>query len=238
MEEYEKGATILALAYKYRTDTTAIRKRLDDLGVPIRRAGTIIGVHRLQKLSPEQVQEALQLDEQGMSHMDIGRKLGVTRERIRQICLRAGHQTRRERMDKTIRLQEARMARTQARLQKVAQISEAWRRGFTMRELSILIWGGIKPDIRTASKISHYRKVYGLGLFPYRRPAHWTGMTEVARRARLIKMSEAWKKHPDIASFTKKFGYSTHDSTRQALKRYNKLYPELFPPIKDIVWNR
>lgn len=237
--EYELGATLLELSYKYKTNIAAIRQRLEDLEIKIRQPGIHPnGIYPLQKLSPLDIQEILNMDEQNITHMSIGKKFGVSRERVRQICLQAGHHTRRERMTKSLQLKEAVQARKIVRYQKVLQISKAWCEGATPKELAILIWGEFKSHMRVQSKICQYRKDYGLKLFPRRRPGHWRLLTALQRNERLMAMSKEWKTHADIKRIKKIFGYKSLHSTIAAIISMRRRHPELFPKIKEIIKQR
>lgn len=235
VKDYRAGASILELTFKYKRNGVDIRKRLVNLGVTIRRPGTCLGISPKQKLNREQIQQILALDEQNISHMELGKRFRITRERIRQICLKAGHATRRSRMDKSIQRKEIVIARKLERFKKIEQIAKAWRQGAHSDELAILIWGEIRNPGKTHSKISVLRKYYGLKMFPRRRSLHWTQLTQLQRNLRLLAMSKEWIKTANYKHIQKMFGYRSVESVTRSIYMRRKRYPDLFPTISEIV---
>ena len=91
------------LAKQYNCTLPTIQALLLIQGVAIRKAGRVLGKEndggdQQSKLSPYQRQWMLKQDLAGMPHSEIGAVIGVSRERVRQLCQRAGHPTRRERV--------------------------------------------------------------------------------------------------------------------------------------------
>lgn len=89
------------LSSKYRATLPTIRRVLTEGKCDIRSFGRIAGkdnpaydVHT--KLSDKDRTWLLAQDLKGVEHVEVADKLGISRERVRQICLENGHKPRRE----------------------------------------------------------------------------------------------------------------------------------------------
>lgn len=170
--EYEAGATLLELCAKHRTSTGSLVRKLRALGIQIRPKGFYGRVNDpRQRLSPEQVDWILQQDLQDIPHADIARKVYVTRERVRQICAKAGHKSRMSRLTKTLANREALEARRRQYAAFIQALSDAWKNGATFEEMAILAGMPVTTYQRGASKVGWLRTKYP-ELFPYRNPNH------------------------------------------------------------------
>lgn len=173
-KEYEDGASLLELMIKYGVSQQSIKLKLASLGVVPRRGNRGRAGQGKSKLTIEQVRWILEKDMENIAHYDIAKEVGVTRERVRQICLAAGHATRLSRMTKSAEIAEARLARKAAKAEFIRQLSEMYLAG----ENYAVLHKFARPNAKNprtgvgASVISGYRKQYP-HLFPYRRPLHW-----------------------------------------------------------------
>lgn len=155
------------------------------LGVARRSAGHLPGQSTAhwcnRKLTDSNIRAILEMDLKGYTLAQIGRKYGVSRERVRQLTMNAGHQPRRERIRARLEAEQHElMERFQKRQDRVLLISELWRRGATCGEIGQFL--GLRPGIQGGRKttvwgmgqsyIGYLRKRYPK-LFPYRRPNHW-----------------------------------------------------------------
>lgn len=91
------------LAVQYNCTLPTIQALLLSQGVSVRKPGRVFGKdndggHQQSKISPVQRRWMLDQDLKGTPHTDIAVILGVSRERVRQLCERAGHEPRRKRM--------------------------------------------------------------------------------------------------------------------------------------------
>jgi len=102
-KEYEAGTSLYQLALNHELAASTVRASIKAVGGDIRGLGrakgmTSPGYERLNKLSDELRTYVLTADDDGIRHSVIGKHVGVTKERVRQICNAAGHPTRRERL--------------------------------------------------------------------------------------------------------------------------------------------
>jgi len=90
------------LASEYNCTLPTIQAILHLRHVPIRKAGRVMGKEndggtQQSKVSPRQRAWMLKQDLAGMPHSEIAHVIGVSRERVRQLCQKAGHPSRRSR---------------------------------------------------------------------------------------------------------------------------------------------
>lgn len=164
--EYNNGATLLELSFKYGTTPASVRLKLISLGVQMRNAGS--GKKPIG-LDASQIEEILRLDNLNkMSLSEIGKQFNVSRERIRQICLQAGHVSRRARMTKGVERAEQLVARRAARKAQILRLSELFKKGLSLEEISAIVGKRF-----LVADVSKYRKKFGTEMFPYRNPNHW-----------------------------------------------------------------
>ncbi len=76
VRDYKQGYSIIRLADKYDLTENRISQVLTEFGA--RRP-------KWRKMKPETRKQIFQLEKKGMSKAEIGRKIGVSRERVRQI---------------------------------------------------------------------------------------------------------------------------------------------------------
>jgi transposase-like protein len=82
---YRSGRTILEVATEFKACTGTVRKALDRCDVRARPKGPVYDKKRAPR-----VVKILELRAQGLDASDIGKAVGVTRERVRQILVREG----------------------------------------------------------------------------------------------------------------------------------------------------
>jgi hypothetical protein len=134
------------------------------------------------KLTRAQHEEILRRDERDISHAEIGKLFGVSRERIRQICEAAGHPTRRERQQKEMEVRKRRRRNDLATKRKLKRltptantikISELWNQGKTIREIAAVM--GVKTSSMAVWTVRLRNRFPAL--IPYRRAEHlrWKG---------------------------------------------------------------
>lgn len=238
IKEYKDGSTCYEIGIKHKCSHTAARTALVNWGVKMRPPGSMAPsrIHHAQKLSPKDIQKILDLDDQNLTHMEIGRRFNVTRERIRQICLAAGHSTRRSRViPKMLIKQEQINARKIRREEKAAEISHAWKSGMSLKDLAVLISGRQTNISYAMNEIIRLREKYGAKWFPYRRPNHWQFRTSDEQANRVIEMSKEWKENGDIRRIQKLFGYSNYNSANSGIANMRKRFPHLFPTKEEML---
>lgn len=134
------------------------------------------------KLSKEQYEEILRRDDANVPHAEIGRAFGISRERVRQICVAAGHPPRARRSVEQSALKRAanKIARIEQRVTKkftpsplTLKWSAHWKRGLTIRQIADKFG---KTRLHAGVNIIRMRRRFP-ALFPYRRPANlrWMG---------------------------------------------------------------
>lgn len=174
-KEYYEGASLLELGIKYGTSQQSLKLKLASLQIPTRKGNAGMALREGKSpLTPDVVAWVLEQDLANAPHYDIARLVGVSRERIRQICLAAGHATRRSRMTRAQEIKETRLARKAVKMEFIRQLSEMYKAGESYKVLHLFA----RPKAKNpssgvgASVISAYRRQYP-DLFPYRRPLHW-----------------------------------------------------------------
>lgn len=189
------------------------------------------------KLTSEDVVKILAMDDRDIPHSDIARKFGVTRERIRQICLHAGHKTRRERVILKVYIkEEQKIARRIAREKRITDISDAWKSGMSLSDIGIVMFGErrSKPTIIN-TYIGRLRRRYGLKLFPFRRANHWKHRTVEEHATRIRDMANEWNSTASIWRIQKLFGYANYNSASASLAYIRKKYPDLLRTKQEIL---
>ena len=114
-EAYRSGQPLSQIAVKHGVDRQTIRARIKAMGEPLREPPP-------QSAKTERNEWIVQSYREGASGADIARAFGITRERVRQILLRAGH---RPRLDKREQDQE-----------RNAQIVQSYHDGDTASEIA------------------------------------------------------------------------------------------------------
>lgn len=233
-EEYKAGESLLELCARHRCSPDQMRQRIVSLGVEIRPKGFRGG--RLQsftKLTPEQVEWILAQDRQDVLHADIGRAVGVSRERIRQICLAAGQPSRASRRAELISARtqalEARRTETAKALEQVTQtLSEQWNKGASLNEMGALL-GWSRQSVCT--EVSKLREKHP-ELFPHRKLNHWRVKfaNDEERANHVQRLSEAWKEGASFEDIAKRLGYKNVASAQAAIYRARYFRPDQFPP--------
>lgn len=236
IKEYAAGNSALEIGIKHGVDPQSARKALLNFGVKMRPPG---GGRQFRPncLSREEITKILQMDNLDIPHADIGKRFNVTRERIRQICLEAGHKTRRERIIPKLYINlEKRIARQQAREKEIQEISRMWKAGMSFSDLAKFM--GYQNYVAASGKISFLRKEYGKEMFPYRREQHWQFMTVKERADRVLAIADCWNKYADMRTIWKRFGYKSYNSTHASVNRLMKKWPHLFLTIDQIMERR
>lgn len=242
-KEYEQGATLFELAVKYKTSIQAIRFALFAYKTKMRPPGGKIPgrSHHARKLSDDDLLLILKLDKENVPHAEIARKFSnnirtISRERIRQICAQAGHEPRWGRIPhKDEQKRAAALARKQAKEDRVRRASEAWIAGKSMGEISYIMFGTKKTMGYINNRIGEYRKQYGLDLFPYRRPHHWSVLTANQRVNRIKSMARVWNSSADSREIMRRFHYKSMACVSAALSHLRAKYPDLFPTREEII---
>lgn len=242
-KEYEQGGTLLSLSIKHNVTAGAVRKALLFFKTKMRRPGTRLegGNNAVRKLSDDDLLLALKLDDEGVSHSEIARRVAikggsVSRERIRQVCSEAGHPTRRSRVvPKAEAIRAGRLARQQAKEDMIRNTSEAWKAGADWKQLCLIVFGEDKGLHRITTKIVEFRRNYGKEMFPYRRKGHWATKTVKQQADRVHGMSEAWKATGDYMYIKRRFGFKGYSSVVASIARYRKIFPDMFPTKPDIL---
>ncbi len=183
--EYINKASLRELAAKYHATLPTISAVLESRGVKIRTSGRIAGkdnpayeVHF--KLTSAQREWALQQDNFGTQHAEIAEKLNISRERIRQICLEAGHPPRREVMreqrEQRVLEQSAQTAINRARREAtraqtsptIEKAAKLWAKDKTIEEIAEVL--GSQANT-VGVQIARWRKRWP-DLFPRRYVSH------------------------------------------------------------------
>lgn len=229
-EEYENGDAILNIAARYNSNFPMVRRKLVSLGVTIKPKGSYLNsrhkTHSYSKLTPEQVSWILEQDKNNVAHQEIAKRVGVTRERVRQICLEANHSTRRSRQTKTLLVKDAIATRQQEWNEYIQQASELWKAGATLPELGQMMGS---PTIHaTQARINNYRKQWP-DKFPYRMKPHGgvpTSQEEIQR------FSDLWKSDKSKEEIAKEMGYKSTASMTNGACAFRIRFPDLFPKRK------
>jgi len=138
--EYRAGVSASILALRYDLSPSKVYRMLEKLGVGRRNPGMPPGTRRpdRSKLSEKQVAWLLKQDLANTPHVEIARCVGVSPERVRQICAAANHPPRKPRCTKMSESRAAITARRQQRVDRVRLLSEAWKAGASMLEMAKL----------------------------------------------------------------------------------------------------
>lgn len=175
--EYEAGATLLEIANRYSSDTASVSKKLRHIGVKIRNPG-YKGCKNAppRKLNDDQIKWAIETDQKAeISQAEIGRQLGVTREYIRQLCKKAGHEARGiQRSQMTIDgarvIQMERKRAATAKMEKIEQLSKLYRDGADFRDIARA--AGLKPTYAGGFSLIGRIRTNHPELVPHRQPNH------------------------------------------------------------------
>lgn len=221
-----------------------MRKALGYFGAQIRPPGENAGVNRKRKLETSEINQILEMDLNNTPHASIARFFNkggrtISKERIRQICLAAGHETRRSRMIPQIELLRARrLAREQSRLEIAKKVSRAWKEGAGRDELSYLMFGGLRTRWHINSRLGFFRDKYGLRMFPYRIKGHWATLDLKQHEERIRFLSKVWNSTGSVMEIKHQCGYKTYNSASASIQRYRRKYPRLFPSRREILKKR
>lgn len=146
---YSEGEVPLsALSEKYGLGYKCLRAILIRQGVKIRGRGEYSKIgsdHPMAKLTKENLEQLKEDLKELHSHSELARKYGVSRERIRQLALKFGFPSGRER-NKLIKkkkreqraatIQEAKDLRKQAREDRYKYWSTLWQQGLSIKEMA------------------------------------------------------------------------------------------------------
>jgi hypothetical protein len=190
--------SIEQLMHEYHATYATIRTVLTQNGVEIRRFGRPKGKHwegydRARKITPEQQAWLLAEDAKGTKHRIIATKLGISRERVRQLAAAAGHKPRYTRAAETREQRAA--AATAEQTMKQAQreqqrhtptphmlkVSELWLKSPAMEIVEIANRLHLNPN-SLGVQISRWRQRHP-DLFPRRYRALRLAETPVAAAA-------------------------------------------------------
>lgn len=180
-EEYRNKASLRELATKFHATLPTIRRLLEHEKCEIRSFGRIAGkelpayeIH--SKITAEQKEWILQRDLAGIEHAEIAGQVGISRERVRQICQEAGHEARRtvmreqreQRLLNEVADTAIRKAKRQEKLMtitaEVELAAKMWAQGSTIAEVADAIGA---PANTVGVKLSRWRKRWP-DLFPGR----------------------------------------------------------------------
>jgi len=147
--EYDAGASLYRVATAHETSPITVRACIQALGGLIRTVGrgkgkTSEGYARLNKLTDELREYVLRADEDGIRHSVIAGQVGVTKERVRQLCAKAGHPTRRERLAlrrqqtslKRVARGEGQLAQSRSMTKEAKLAALLWKDGHEMAVLA------------------------------------------------------------------------------------------------------
>lgn len=152
-KSYNENASLRELAKRFNTTLPMITRVLHANRVEMRAPGRVAGKPSpgydiFTKISPAQQTWILAEDLRGTEYKVIGDKLGVSRERIRQICLAAGHQPKRVRMrivrtrlalqgeEQRIRRKLDRQEQLDAITTEISTAATLWAKGLTIEGIA------------------------------------------------------------------------------------------------------
>jgi cell fate (sporulation/competence/biofilm development) regulator YlbF (YheA/YmcA/DUF963 family) len=179
----DEQVSIEQLMHQYHATYATIRTVLTTNGVQVRRFGRPKGKHwegydRARKITAEQRKWLLDEDLKGTKHRVIAARLGISRERVRQLCAVAGHKPRYERAAKSREAQAAietseqvvRAAQREQRLHtptpQMLRVSELWMASPTLEIVEIANRLHLNPN-SLGVQIARWRKRHP-DLFPRR----------------------------------------------------------------------
>jgi hypothetical protein len=178
--EYRSGIPGMELVAKYKTSWFLIRQKLLSLGIEIRPTGFAVGSpsHPDRKVDLKNYREIGRLHMRGMKHPEIGKRFGISRERVRQIVALIGLPVR----SKTLRkqTQERLHAKAADRAEKakirrgmIAAASELWKRGANWAVIADVMGWNCYTAAQFHSALGQLRRAVGETRFPLRDPDHW-----------------------------------------------------------------
>lgn len=169
--EYEAGASTLELAARHKSHPVQITKWIRAAGGTVRPRG---GGQKSQ-FSTKRVQTILALNAAGKLTLEaIGKRFGITRERVRQICLKHGQEPRLGGIiNGAVKKAQEKAAKAEAKkFEKQAAMklaSKLWLSGAHISECAEAMGiGGHDLRTRLCQLRRHHPK-----MFPYRQPNHW-----------------------------------------------------------------
>lgn len=180
---YGRNDSMEELMHRYNATYQSIRTVLAKHGVEIRGPGrpkgkAWAGYDKIRKITAPQKAWALAEDLKGTSHRFIADKLGISRERVRQICREAGHAPRYGTAAKSPRVRRLASAvyadQTGAPVELVKQVSSMWLEGKTVPEIAKMI--GQSPG-GLGVRIHRWRQTWP-ALFPGRYTRHTAAAKE------------------------------------------------------------
>lgn len=234
-EDYEGGLSILELSLKHDCADTTIRQKLRQLGAHVTKP-RVKGYRKgPTKITMEQVDWLLAQDLLDVQHQDLATQLGITRERVRQICLANNHATRRSRQTRAQEIRDGIQARKIAKQNKIQELSRRWNEGASLEEMSILYGSDTPKAQRGATNVANLRKQYP-DLFPYRnrKQAATIKLSDSERQAQIKRMSDLWLAgDKTLAEIAIELGFKNAHSLHATIQKYRIPYPELFPPRRS-----
>jgi hypothetical protein len=170
----------MELVAKYKTSWFLLLQKLVALGIEIRRTGFAIGSpsHPDRKVDLKDYREIGRLHMRGVKHPEIGKRFGISRERVRQIVALVGLPVRLKTLRKQTqeRLQAKaadRAEKTKIRRGMIAAASELWKQGAHWSVIADVMGWNCDTAAQFHSALGQLRQAVGTGRFPLRDPDHW-----------------------------------------------------------------
>jgi hypothetical protein len=169
---YQDGEPILKIAAKAGIAQLTLRQQLMIRGYKPRKRGRPLG--KISETSQQRRKAIGALYSQGETLDAIGKKFGVTRERVRQIITYLGLEPRMPAMiekakGNALEAVEKRLEKAIEREEAVEAASELWTSGGDVRAVAELIGWNAKTVQHATNAIHFLRKKYGPARFPFRR---------------------------------------------------------------------
>lgn len=169
-EEYRSGIPTAELCVRYQTNYTYLRKRLTHLGVPIRRAGS----KPVGGSISDREASIVRWYGDGESYSAIGKRFGLSRERIRQAIIKLGLPRRRQistpaKLDRYRNVVKERAEAAMAKKAKVDAAVELWNLGESAAVCAEVLGLTVYGFRRWLSD----QRLKTPGRLKYRRPNHW-----------------------------------------------------------------
>lgn len=130
----------------------------------------------------------LAMDADMLPHAEIGRCFNITKERVRQICQKAGRPDRTTRLigQRQTHFEQMTAARAERKAQKaerVVEMERLWNLGATFEDIAAA-WGFDPPTYRRGAALIHYlRLTHPERAFSVRSPNNWSHRARVERNA-------------------------------------------------------
>lgn len=165
---------------KYGVSWERLRRKLIELGVKLRPHGRRKGSENpnCRKIDKSGHQKIAHLHIQGLTHAEIGRQLGITRERVRQIVAGLGLSDRtalRKKLAAERRKAKAKERREKTALRRrvIKSASTLWKKGAHWTEVADALGWKCTRAGGFHSALGDLREKHGAAAFPIRQPKHW-----------------------------------------------------------------